>query len=485
MHTHIYIHFHTSHISHIRANTRHELLTADFASPHTTDGPAYPSRPAADHLHLRYGLCARQHNQSQPSLRTHALSGTPDGAFCRRVQHPPPAHSSPAPCSCPPKPPAPLSTPNDRTLGRAPAPGSLSHSLRGHKTACAETVSRRSCSDTPHTAPKHINAAQKPPSPPPSAYAPAQPISDAKRGGLGGAQSTGGARQVAATCTERCRAAPTSCLELAAAGALLSCNQREQHTRERRGSAPAPQELQAGGTGGADQPQKPSRAGTQPTPRATPTPLFSRNNLPTPDADAARSEPQRTWLARHLVHPPAGASENTGRFQRCPSPRTPPHGRGGTCDRSRHTPLSARKSHPPQARPPNSGRPPRLRYPPRTHSPGGRPPQEKHRPTRRSRHAQRLASMPFGGGGDSRRRNLPRQRNVAGLSRVGDLASTLAYHRGMPLRAPIARERLRACAQWGDQLRGQLGKGAETLTSAIVGTPFLRSPEHAWRCDQR
>eukprot|EP01047_Picozoa_sp_COSAG01_P020378 COSAG01_NODE_1159_length_11469_cov_15.000352_1_plen_39_part_00 len=30
-----------------------------------------------------------------------------------------------------------------------------------------------------------------------------------------------------------------------------------------------------------------------------------------------------------------------------------------------------------------------------------------------------------------------------------------------------------------------LGKGAETLTSAIVGTPFLRSPEHAWRCDQR
>ena len=54
-----------------------------------------------------------------------------------------------------------------------------------------------------HTAPKHINAAQKPPSPPPSAYAPAQPISDAKRGGLGGAQSTGGARQVAATCTER------------------------------------------------------------------------------------------------------------------------------------------------------------------------------------------------------------------------------------------------------------------------------------------
>ena len=37
-----------------------------------------------------------------------------------------------------------------------------------------------------------------------------------------------------------------------------------------------------------------------------------------------------------------------------------------------------------------------------THSPGGRPPQEKHRPTRRSRHAQRLASMPFGGGGDSR-----------------------------------------------------------------------------------
>ena len=203
MHTHIHIHFHTSHISHIRANTRHELLTADFASPHTADGPAYPGRPAADHLQLRLGLCARQHNQSQPSLRTHALSGTPDGAFCRRVRHPPPAHSSPAPCTWPPKPPAPLSTPNDRTPGRAPAPGSLSHSLRGHKTACAETVSRRSCSDTPHTAPKHINAAQKPPSPPPSAYAPAQPISDAKRGGLGGAQSTGGARQVAATCTER------------------------------------------------------------------------------------------------------------------------------------------------------------------------------------------------------------------------------------------------------------------------------------------
>ena len=203
MHTHIYIHFHTSHISHIRANTRHELLTADFASPHTTDGPAYPGRPAADHLQLRLGLCARQHNQSQPSLRTHALSGTPDGAFCRRVRHPPPAHSSPAPCTWPPKPPAPLSTSNDPTAGRAPAPGSLSHSLRGHKTACAETVSRRSCSDTPHTAPKHINAAQKPPSPPPSAYAPAQPISDAKRGGLGGAQSTGGARQVAATCTER------------------------------------------------------------------------------------------------------------------------------------------------------------------------------------------------------------------------------------------------------------------------------------------
>ena len=203
MHTHIHIHFHTSHISHIRVNTRHELLTAAFASPHTADGPAYPGRPAADHLHLRYGLCARQHNQSQPSLRTHALSGTPDGAFCRRVRHPPPAHSSPAPCTCPPKPPAPLSPPNDRTPGRAPAPGSLSHSLRGHKTACAETVSRHSCSDTPHTAPKHINAAQKPPSPPPSAYAPAQPISNAKRGGLGGAQSTGGARQVAATCTER------------------------------------------------------------------------------------------------------------------------------------------------------------------------------------------------------------------------------------------------------------------------------------------
>ena len=119
------------------------------------------------------------------------------------MRHPPPAHSSPAPCTWPPKPPAPLSTSNDQTAGRAPAPGSLSHSLRGHKTACAETVSRRSCSDTPHTAPKHINAAQKPPSPPPSAYAPAQPTSDAKRGGLGGAQSTGGARQVAATCTER------------------------------------------------------------------------------------------------------------------------------------------------------------------------------------------------------------------------------------------------------------------------------------------
>mgnify|MGYP005695588317 CR=1 FL=1 len=127
MHTHIHIHFHTSHISHIRANTRHELLTADFASPHTADGPAYPGRPAADHLQLRLGLCARQHNQSQPSLRTHALSGTPDGAFCRRVRHPPAAHSSPAPCTCPPKPPAPLSPPNDRTPGRAPAPGSLSH----------------------------------------------------------------------------------------------------------------------------------------------------------------------------------------------------------------------------------------------------------------------------------------------------------------------------------------------------------------------
>jgi hypothetical protein len=203
MHTHIYIHFHTSHISHIRANTRHELLTADFASPHTADGPAYPSRPAADNLQLRFGLCARQHNQSQPSLRTHALSGTPDGAFCRRVRHPPPAHSSPAPCTCPPKPPAPLSPPNNRTPGRAPAPGSLSHSLRGHKTACAETVSRRPCSDTPHTAPKHINAAQKPPTTPPSAYAPAHPTPEAKRGGLGGAYSTGGARQVAATCTER------------------------------------------------------------------------------------------------------------------------------------------------------------------------------------------------------------------------------------------------------------------------------------------
>ena len=120
MHTHIHIHFHTSHISHIRVNTRHELLTADFASPHTADGPAYPSRPAADHLHLRYGLCARQHNQSQPSLRTHALSSTPDGAFCRRVWHPPPAHSPPAPCCCPPKPPAPLSAPKNPTPGRAP-----------------------------------------------------------------------------------------------------------------------------------------------------------------------------------------------------------------------------------------------------------------------------------------------------------------------------------------------------------------------------
>eukprot|EP01047_Picozoa_sp_COSAG01_P095787 COSAG01_NODE_26418_length_714_cov_4.009756_1_plen_180_part_10 len=180
MHTHIYIDFHTSHISHIRANTRHELLTADFASPQTADGPAYPSRRAADHLQLRLGLCARQHNQSQPSLRTHALSGTPDGAFCRRVWHPPPAHSPPAPCSCPPKPAAPLSTPKNPTPGRAPAPGSLSHGLRGHKTACAETVSRRSCSDTPHTAPKHINAAQMPPPFCPSAYTPDQTTTHAK-----------------------------------------------------------------------------------------------------------------------------------------------------------------------------------------------------------------------------------------------------------------------------------------------------------------
>jgi hypothetical protein len=169
MHTHIYIHFHTSHISHIRANTRHELLTADFASPHTADGPAYPSRPAADHLHLQYGLCARQHNQSQPSLRTHALSGTPDGAFCRRVRHPPPAHSSPAPCTCPPKPPAPLSPPNDRTPGRAPAAGSLSHGLRGHKTACAETVSRRPCC---HTRTPHPNTSMRHRSRPPLRPAP-------------------------------------------------------------------------------------------------------------------------------------------------------------------------------------------------------------------------------------------------------------------------------------------------------------------------
>ena len=39
MHTQVHIHFHTSHISHIRVNTRHELLTADFASPHTAAAP--------------------------------------------------------------------------------------------------------------------------------------------------------------------------------------------------------------------------------------------------------------------------------------------------------------------------------------------------------------------------------------------------------------------------------------------------------------
>jgi translation initiation factor IF-2 len=65
---------------------------------------------------------------------------TPVRAFCRRVQRPPLAHSSPAPCTCPPKPAVPLSTSNPLTPGRAPAPGSLSHGLRGHKTACAETI---------------------------------------------------------------------------------------------------------------------------------------------------------------------------------------------------------------------------------------------------------------------------------------------------------------------------------------------------------
>ena len=85
----------------------------------------------------------------------------------------------------------------------------------------------------------------------------------------------------------------------------------------------------------------------------------------------------------------------------------------------------------------------------------------------------------------SRRRNLPRRRNVAALATAAELASTLAYPRGMPLRAPISRVHLKGCAQRGGQLRGQLGKGAETLTSRMVGTPFLRSPEHAWRCDQR
>ena len=219
MHTHIYIHFHTSHISHIRVNTRHELLTADFASPHTADGPAHTSRPAADHLHLRYGLCARQHNQSQPSLRTHALSGTPDGAFCPRVQHPPPAHSSPAPCTCPPKPPAPVSPPNDRTPGRAPASGSRSHSRRGTKTACAETVSRRSCSGTPHTAPKHINGTE-------AAHHSAQrlrpsPVPPQTLSGEvpGGAQSTSCARQVAATCTERFGPMPVAKLDIICAHA--------------------------------------------------------------------------------------------------------------------------------------------------------------------------------------------------------------------------------------------------------------------------
>jgi hypothetical protein len=80
---------------------------------------------------------------------------------------------------------------------------SLSHGLRGHKTVCAETVSRRSCSDIPHTTPKHINAAQMPPPFRPSAYTPDQTTTHAKRGGLDGAQSTGCARHSAATCTER------------------------------------------------------------------------------------------------------------------------------------------------------------------------------------------------------------------------------------------------------------------------------------------
>ena len=48
-----------------------------------------------------------------------------------------------------------------------------------------------------------------------------------------------------------------------------------------------------GGTGGADQPQKPSRAGTQPIPRPPAAPLFHGNDLPAPDADAAHSAPIR------------------------------------------------------------------------------------------------------------------------------------------------------------------------------------------------
>ena len=207
---HIFANAHTyiysfSHITHFTHTCQHAARAPDGRlrlSSHRRR-PVHTSRPAADHLHLRYGLCARQHNQSQPSLRTHALSGTPDGAFCRRVRHPPPAHSSPAPCTCPPKPPAPVSPPNDRTPGRAPAPGSLSHSLRGTKP-----LARRLSAAVPAAAHRtpHPNTSMRHRSRPPlrpSAYAPAHPTSDAKRGGLGGAQSTSCARQVAATCTER------------------------------------------------------------------------------------------------------------------------------------------------------------------------------------------------------------------------------------------------------------------------------------------
>jgi hypothetical protein len=199
------LHFHTSHISHIRANTQHELLTADFASPHSADGPAYTGRPVAHHLQLRLGLCARQRNQSQPSLRTRALSGTPDRAFCRRVRHPPPAHSPPALYSCPPKPPAPLSAPKNPTPRRAPAPGSLSHSLLGHKTACAETVSRRPCC---HTRTPHPNTSMQHRSRHPSAPAPTpQPSPSRTLSGevlvVARAPVAPGTQHSAATCTER------------------------------------------------------------------------------------------------------------------------------------------------------------------------------------------------------------------------------------------------------------------------------------------